>query len=159
MQESSDLKENPTILVKLFATLREGRGKTIDFPFKENLTPGEIITALAIPPDQVSILLVVLAMFTRGALMNASGPVFTAFAMNILPHRDRPVFSALNMMGWNIGWAIAATFSGIFRSIMGKAQILPAFNWLFAWTILMYSLSIFVTYLWLLNIKVEKKST
>ena len=104
-------------------------------------------------------LLVVLAMFTRGALMNASGPVFTAFAMNILPHRDRPVFSALNMMGWNIGWAIAATFSGIFRSIMGKAQILPAFNWLFAWTILMYSLSIFVTYLWLLNIKVEKKST
>lgn len=58
MQETSDLKENPTILVKLFATLREGRGKTIDFPFKENLTPGEIITSLAIPPDQVSILLV-----------------------------------------------------------------------------------------------------
>ena len=37
MQETNDLKENPTILVKLFATLREGRGKIIDFPFKEIL--------------------------------------------------------------------------------------------------------------------------
>lgn len=103
--------------------------------------------------------LVVIAMFTRGALMNASGPVFSAFAMNILPHRDRPIFSALNMMSWNIGWAIAATFSGLFRGAMGDAKLLTSFNWLFAWTILMYSLSIFVTYRWLLNIKVEKKLT
>lgn len=102
--------------------------------------------------------LVVVAMFTRGALMNAAGPVFTALAMNLLPHRDRPVFSALNMMAWNIGWAIAATVSGIFRKSLGEGQILHAFNWLFAWTILMYALSILVTYLWLYQVKDEKTS-
>lgn len=100
--------------------------------------------------------LVVIAMFTRGALMNAAGPVFTAYAMDVLPRRDRPVFSALNMMGWNIGWALAAIFSGMFRGIMGEARILPAFNWLFAWTILMYFLSILLTYLWLYHYKKEK---
>ena len=102
--------------------------------------------------------LVVVAMFTRGALMDAAGPVFTALAMNLLPHRDRPVFSALNMMAWNIGWAIAATVSGIFRKSLGEGQILHAFNWLFAWTILMYALSILVTYLWLYQVKDEKTS-
>ena len=90
--------------------------------------------------------------------MNAAGPVFTALAMNLLPHRDRPVFSALNMMAWNIGWAIAATVSGIFRKSLGEGQILHAFNWLFAWTILMYALSILVTYLWLYQVKDEKTS-
>lgn len=100
--------------------------------------------------------LVVIAMFTRGALMNAAGPVFTAFAMDVLPKRDRPVFSALNSIGWNIGWSIAATLSGIFRGRLGQGQILLAFNWLFAWTILMYSLSVFVTYRWLLKVKKER---
>lgn len=102
--------------------------------------------------------LVVIAMFTRGALMNAAGPVFSAYAMNVLPTRDRPVFSALNMMGWNIGWALAATASGMFRSGLGQVSLLPAFNWLFAWTILMYSLSLLLIYRWLLPIRIEKKA-
>ncbi|MFZ2258042.1 MAG: MoaD/ThiS family protein [Clostridiaceae bacterium] len=58
MNETDHRSENPTILVKLFATLREGRGKTIDFPYTDNLTTGDIITALNIPPAEVSILLV-----------------------------------------------------------------------------------------------------
>lgn len=48
----------PHILVKLFATLREGRSKTVDFPYHEGLTTGEIIDALNIPLEDVSILLV-----------------------------------------------------------------------------------------------------
>lgn len=46
------------ILVKLFATLREGRGKTVDFPYHEGLTAGEIINSLEIPMEEVAILLV-----------------------------------------------------------------------------------------------------
>ncbi len=93
--------------------------------------------------------LVVVALFTRGALMNAAGPVFSAFAMSKLPDRDRPMFSALNTMSWNIGWALAATLSGVFRGVFGPAGLLQAFNWLFAWTILMYGMSMLLTYLWL----------
>lgn len=58
MTEINRPAENQTILVKLFATLREGRGKTIDFPYHADLTPGEIIQALRIPLAEVSILLV-----------------------------------------------------------------------------------------------------
>lgn len=93
--------------------------------------------------------LVVLSLFTRGALMNAAGPVFSAFAMSQLPDGDRPMFAALNSMSWNIGWAIAATFSGVFRGFFGPAGLLDAFRWLFIWTILMYALSMLMTYLFL----------
>lgn len=50
--------DSPTISVRLFATLREGRGKTVDFPYRDGLTPGDILAALAIPPQEVAILLV-----------------------------------------------------------------------------------------------------
>lgn len=93
--------------------------------------------------------LVVLSLFTRGALMNAAGPVFSAFAMSQLPDGDRPMFAALNSMSWNIGWAVAATLSGVFRSFFGPAGLLDAFRWLFVWTILMYALSMLMTYLFL----------
>lgn len=58
MHEGKKPVENRTLVIKLFATLREGRGKTVDFPFKDNLTPGDIIKELNIPPDEVAILLV-----------------------------------------------------------------------------------------------------
>lgn len=93
--------------------------------------------------------LVVLALFTRGALMNAASPVYSAYAMNLLSVRDRPVYSALNMMSWNSGWAIMATVSGAFRGYMGPERILISFNWLFAWTILMYGMSLALVYFWL----------
>lgn len=93
--------------------------------------------------------LVVLALFTRGALMNAAGPVFSAFAMTRLTERDRPMFSALNTMSWNMGWALAASLSGAFRGLFGPGGLLNAFHWLFAWTILMYGLAILLTWLWL----------
>lgn len=46
------------LLVKLFATLRQGRQKTLQFPYHPGLTAGEIIDALAIPHEEVAILLV-----------------------------------------------------------------------------------------------------
>ncbi len=50
--------DQPFVLVKLFATLRDGRGKTVNYPWHETLTTGEIIAGLDIPVEEVSILLV-----------------------------------------------------------------------------------------------------
>lgn len=53
-----DRMETPVILVKLFATLREGREKTVDFPWHERLTAREILKELNIPEEDVAILLI-----------------------------------------------------------------------------------------------------
>jgi sulfur-carrier protein len=47
-----------TINVKLFATLREGRGKIIEMDLDEKTTPGMIIEHLYIRKEDVAILLV-----------------------------------------------------------------------------------------------------
>lgn len=58
MEQQQFKGKAPTVLVKLFATLRDGRGKTVDFPWHKDLSAGEIIEALQIPPEEVSILLI-----------------------------------------------------------------------------------------------------
>lgn len=101
--------------------------------------------------------LVIVAMFTRGALMNAGTPTYTANAMSRLTEQDRPMYSALNMIGWNTSWAICASLSGMVRDYFGSERILTAFNVLFIWTMLMYTLSIITMYIFLyLPIKREE---
>lgn len=46
------------IEVRLFATLREGRGKIIKLPAAEFATAGDIIRHLQIPAEEVAILLI-----------------------------------------------------------------------------------------------------
>jgi molybdopterin converting factor small subunit len=46
------------ITVKLFATLRENRGKILNLDFEENVTPQKIIEYLQIDNKDVAILLV-----------------------------------------------------------------------------------------------------
>lgn len=46
------------IKVRLFATLREGRGKELFLDFENEATPGMIFQQLAIPEKEVAILLV-----------------------------------------------------------------------------------------------------
>lgn len=46
------------IKVKLFANLREGRGKEVNIEFSENLTGRKLLRILNIPEDRVSIFLV-----------------------------------------------------------------------------------------------------
>ncbi|MBQ8830068.1 MAG: MoaD/ThiS family protein [Oscillospiraceae bacterium] len=46
------------IEVRLFATLREGRGKVMMLPAESFKNAGEIIAYLDIPPEEVSILLI-----------------------------------------------------------------------------------------------------
>lgn len=88
--------------------------------------------------------MVAAALFTRGALMNAAGPVYGAYAMTALPEEDRPMYSAVNTMAWDIGWAVSSILSGVVR---GMLPFGTAFNALFAWTLLMYGASVLAIYL------------
>lgn len=88
--------------------------------------------------------MVTLALFTRGALMNAAGPVYSAYAMSALPEEDRPMYSAVNIIAWDMGWAISSVLSGVVR---GALPFGTAFNVLFAWTLLMYAGSVSAIYL------------
>ncbi|CAM3737915.1 MFS transporter [Deinococcus frigens] len=88
--------------------------------------------------------MVTLALFTRGALMNAAGPVYGAYAMSSLDEDDRPMYSALNIIAWDSGWAISSVLAGVVR---GQLAFTPAFQVLFAWTLLMYGGSVVAIYL------------
>ena len=90
-----------------------------------------------------SLVLVTVAMFTRGALMNAAGPVYSAYAMDTLPEEDRPMYSAVNTIVWDVGWAVASLASGVVRSMLPFST---AFNLLFTVTLVMYSLSVVAIY-------------
>ena len=83
-------------------------------------------------------------MKTRGALMNAAGPVYTAYAMTALPEEDRPMYSAVNVIAWDLGWAASSILSGVVR---GALPFGLAFNLLFGWTLLMYAGSVVAIYL------------
>lgn len=55
------------------------------------------------------------ALLTRGALMNAAGPVYTAYAMSALPEEDRPMSSGVNLIAWDAGWAVSSLMSRVVR--------------------------------------------
>lgn len=88
--------------------------------------------------------MVTLALFTRGALMNAAGPVYGAYAMSSLEEDDRPMYSALNVIAWDSGWAISSVLAGVVR---GQLPFPLAFQVLFGWTLLMYAGSVLAIYL------------
>lgn len=88
--------------------------------------------------------MVTLALFTRGALMNAAGPVYGAYAMSSLEENDRPMYSALNVIAWDSGWAISSVLAGVVR---GQLPFTLAFQLLFGWTLLMYGGSVLAIYL------------
>ncbi|MFC6591566.1 MFS transporter [Deinococcus lacus] len=89
--------------------------------------------------------MVTLALFTRGALMNASGPVYAAYAMTILEESDRTMYSALNSIVWNLSWALSSLLSGLVRG-SGWLSFSAAFDVLFGWTLLMYLASTLAIY-------------
>ncbi|WP_291424444.1 MFS transporter [Deinococcus sp.] len=88
--------------------------------------------------------MVVLALFTRGALMNAAGPVYGAYAMTALPEEDRPMYSAVNTIAWDAGWALSSVLSGVVRA---QLPFTLAFNVLFGWTLVLYAASVTAIYL------------
>ncbi|ACO44989.1 MFS transporter [Deinococcus deserti] len=88
--------------------------------------------------------MVAAALFTRGALMNAAGPVYSAYAMSALPEEDRPMYSAVNVIAWDVGWAVSSLLGGVVRAGL---PFHTAFNLLFSWTLLLYASSVLAIYL------------
>lgn len=90
--------------------------------------------------------LVTIALFVRGALMNATGPVYSAYAMSVLGEADRPMYAAANTIVWSGSWALASLASGALRA-SGWFDVAGSFNVLFAFTLLMYILNSLAIYL------------
>jgi sulfur-carrier protein len=51
-------EDNMTLTVRLFATLREGRGKELSLKMDEDTTVRGLISRLSIPEEEVAILLI-----------------------------------------------------------------------------------------------------
>lgn len=132
-----------TVLVQPYLVRKLGHLKT---GLAVEVTSLPFLAMLAYSPY---LWMVIVAMFTRGALMNATGPAYNTYAMEHLSKADRPVYSALSMISWSTTWAIAASISGFFRQAMGPEKLMEAFNYLFAGTLVMYALSMLLKYLWL----------
>ena len=82
--------------------------------------------------------LVTVALFVRGALMNAAGPVYTALVMDYLDEEERAGFLLVEGTVWQLGWAAAAAVSGRVQQAMG----IGAFDDLFGVMLLLYVASI-----------------
>jgi MFS family permease len=52
------------------------------------------------------------AFWVRAALMNMGNPLYSAFAMEQVPERERATISGLMGMSWNIGWTLGPYMSG-----------------------------------------------
>lgn len=81
--------------------------------------------------------------------MNATQPAWGSYAMAHLSLSDRPAYTALNNLSWNVTWAIAASVSGVFRQLMGDQLRVSAFHYLFFGTMLAYAGSMVLKYIWL----------
>lgn len=82
--------------------------------------------------------LVTVALFVRGALMNAAGPVYTALVMDYLDEEERSGFLLIEGSIWQLGWAGAAAVSGRVQQAMG----IGAFDYLFAAMLALYMAAI-----------------
>lgn len=82
--------------------------------------------------------LVTLALLVRGALMNAAGPVYAALVMDYLPDEERPGFFLVEGGLWSLLFALGSALSGRVQEALGLA----AFHYLFAVTLVLYTLGI-----------------
>ncbi|KAA3665285.1 MAG: MFS transporter [Chloroflexi bacterium] len=79
------------------------------------------------------------AYLVRQALMNMSNPVYEAFVMENVDEEARATVASLTSMSWNFGWAFSPTISG-------KLQVAYGFGPVFAGTITLYVIAIFLYY-------------
>jgi MFS family permease len=63
--------------------------------------------------------MVVLAMAVRNSLMNASNPVFMAFAMERVTPAERATLSAAISVSWQIGWVFGGTWYSVLQAVLG----------------------------------------
>lgn len=84
------------------------------------------------------------AYYIRLALMNMSGPVYQTFVMEHVEPSARATVASLVSMAWNFGWAFSPTISGYL-------QVKYGFGPPFLGTIILYTISTIMYYLFFLR--------
>ena len=86
------------------------------------------------------------AVLFRGALMNMSSPLYSAFCMEQTPEKQQGFISSVLNVAWQVGWSVGPYVSGL-------VQVAYGFGPLFIATAVLYLLAI--TIMWILFSKVE----
>ena len=89
--------------------------------------------------------LVVIAMTVRNALMNASNPLFNAFAMDRVRSTERATLSAAMTLLWSAGWAIGGVYYSIVQGALGFDL---GYNLNFITIVVLYSLATSLYWIW-----------
>jgi len=94
--------------------------------------------------------MVAAAYYVRLALMNMSGPVYQTFVLEKVKPEARATIASLNSMASNFGWAFSPTVSG-------ALQVNYGFGPSFTGTIILYTLSTFMYWLFFLKSGLKPK--
>jgi MFS family permease len=86
------------------------------------------------------------AFLVRGALMNMSNPLYSAFAMEQTSERERGAVNSVMQLMWEIGWTVGPYLSGVVQARWGFAP-------LFLSTAILYSLAIALTWAFFRNVE------
>ncbi len=89
-----------------------------------------------------------LAFLIRGALMNMSNPLYSAFAMERTPERERAAVNSVMQLMWEVGWTVGPYLSGVVQARYGFAP-------LFLSTAVLYSLAIVLTWAFFHNAETQ----
>lgn len=84
------------------------------------------------------------AFLVRGALMNMSNPLYSAFAMEQTPERERGAVNSVMQLMWEVGWTVGPYLSGVVQARYGFAP-------LFLSTATLYGIAIGLTWLFFRN--------
>ena len=79
------------------------------------------------------------AFLIRGALMNMSSPLYSAFAMEQTPERERGAVNSVMQLMWEVGWTVGPYLSGVVQARYGFAP-------LFISTAMLYGIAIGLTW-------------
>ena len=79
------------------------------------------------------------AFLIRGALMNMSNPLYSAFAMEQTPERERGAVNSVMQLMWEVGWTVGPYLSGVVQARYGFAP-------LFVSTATLYGIAIGLTW-------------
>jgi len=89
--------------------------------------------------------LVVIAMTVRNSLMNASNPIFGAFAMDQVKPLERATVAATMTLAWSTGWALGGIFYSVVHSVLGFDR---GYNVNFVTIIVLYSTATALYWYW-----------
>jgi MFS family permease len=91
------------------------------------------------------------AFLIRGALMNMSNPLYSAFAMENTPERERGAVNSVMQLMWEVGWTVGPYLSGVVQARWGFAP-------LFISTATLYGIAIAFTWLFFRHVETQPAS-